>query len=368
MMRTASKHGFWFLAAAAGLLALAGCLKRKETIRVDRNGGVAIRMEISGDVGDFDGGDPLPSRETGWRTEDRIETKDDGKQEKTRVALLRVGPREQIPESYAAPGDPVEELALRFPTSVEVERRPDGVYYHFFRLYEGRELARFKLYEELLKKGNEEHKPFEEMSDEQRMQLVKNLIGLNTLQMTEYIDLASDQLVDRWPQHYALLARQATLDYSETLPLEELVALLVEPDSPDRNRAIDEFGQEHQAGAREATQEALERAGARRREIELFFDVYDREEQRRKITDDLRDENWEVVVQMPGEIVAHNGASADGNSVKWEFDSNWIMDRDLRLMVTSRVTPGMPPEPPAELDAETDAAPDATPAPESDGR
>jgi len=44
-----------------------------------------------------------------------------------------------------------------------------------------------------------------------------------------------------------------------------------------------------------------------------------------------------VRVEVPGEIVAHNGHSREGQAVQWIFDGKALMDRDQPVMVTSRV-------------------------------
>ena len=68
------------LLALALALTISGCLERKETIRVARDGSVQMRVEWEGDPGDFSKGDTLPTQHTGWATEDEIVTDDEGKE------------------------------------------------------------------------------------------------------------------------------------------------------------------------------------------------------------------------------------------------------------------------------------------------
>ena len=75
-------------------------------------------------------------------------------------------------------------------------------------------------------------------------------------------------------------------------------------------------------------------------QIELFFEAHDEEQARRAVTEDLNDETWEIRVELPGEIVAHNGTDRDQQGVIWGFPGKALYDRDHVLMVTSRVSRG----------------------------
>jgi hypothetical protein len=333
------------LLLAAGLLLTPGCLERKETIRVDRDGSVRIRVEVDGDPGDFAGGDALPDKHTGWKTQDEIETDDNGKEIKHRVATRRFSAGQPLPDSYADPDGPQYGIALMFPTTLEIERRPDGTYYHFKRVYEARAEARYEVYRELLKDvfkelGELAGKDPAELTDEQRTRLVEILRLLEALKRTEYVVAGAEALEDEWPQHYGLLLRQALMDHFQRADAAELAGLLGQPNTPERNDAINTFGDELIAAAREVLREELLELRVPRDQIELFFAAHDEEEARRAVTEDLEDETWEVRVEMPGEIVAHNGTDRDETGVIWGFPGKALYDRDHVLMVTSRVARG----------------------------
>jgi hypothetical protein len=76
------------------------------------------------------------------------------------------------------------------------------------------------------------------------------------------------------------------------------------------------------------------------RQVGLFFQAHDEELARRAVTEDLDDETWEIRVEMPGEIVAHNAPNIDKAGVTWAFPAKALYDRDHVLMVTSRVARG----------------------------
>ncbi|MBU0616972.1 MAG: hypothetical protein KKI02_04590, partial [Planctomycetes bacterium] len=164
----------------AAVLLLPGCLERKETIRIDRDGSVQIRVELEGDPGDFAAGDALPDKHTGWKAQDEFETDDDGKEKQRRIATRRFAAGQPLPESYADPDDPQYGIALMFPTTLEIERRADGTYYHFKRVYEARAQARYTVHRELFKQIFKEldelaGKDPAELTDEQRTRLVEIL-------------------------------------------------------------------------------------------------------------------------------------------------------------------------------------------------
>lgn len=328
-------------------LLVSGCLERKETIRVDRDGSVRIRVEVEGDPGDFVGGDALPDKYTGWKTKDEFETDDNGKEQQRRVATRDFAAGRPLPDSYADPDGAQYGIALMFPTTLEIERRRDGTYYHFRRVYEARAQARYTVHRELFKQIFTEldelaGKDPAELTDEQRTRLVEILRLLEALKRAEYVAAGAAALEEEWPQDYGLRLRQAVMDHFQRADAAELVELLGEPDSPERNDAVNAFGDELIAAARDVLRQELAELRVPPHQAELFFDAYDEEQARRAVTEDLDDETWEIRVEMPGEIVAHNATDCDERGVTWAFPAKVLHDRDHVLMVTSRVTRGAP--------------------------
>lgn len=330
---------------AAVVLLVPGCLKRKETIRVARDGSVQMRVELEGDPGDFSKGDVVPAERTGWKTQDEIVTDKDGKEKQHLVATQRFASGRSLPDSFADPRGPQYGVALMFPTALDIERRSDGTYYHFKRVYESRTHAPYSIHHELLKNELDALKELggkepEELTDQDRRRVISVLRTLEALKQVEYVAAGVAALEDQWPQDHGLLLRRATLDHFENADVEQVVELLGEPQTPERDAAIDAFGVELVATARDMLRRKMQELHVPSSQIELFFVAYDEEEARRAVTEDLDDEHWEVRVELPGEIVAHNGTGVDGRFVVWEFPGKVMFDRDHVLMVTSRVTRG----------------------------
>jgi len=340
MMRRNRAIPFCVLLAGTAL-AVAGCLERKEWLTVRRDGSVEYRIEYRGDPSDFSGGDALPSRRGGWDVRDRMETEDDD-EEQVRTGVRRIAPHEPLPDSFAEPGTPEYEAALRFPTTVRIERRRDGVYYHFRRAYEPRALAQWAYYQQAMKErfGLQEGKSWEDMSDQERRKLLEALRWFEGYKHAEYVALAARALDDTWPQDYGLRLRRAVLDYFESADVQALLDLLSQSPSEERDERIARFGDEFVAGAADVLRRELRALRRPRAEVERFFEAYDLAIARHDVTNDLQDETWEVRVTLPGTVVAHNGDDVEGSTVVWTFDAKRLTDRELVLMATSRVAPG----------------------------
>jgi hypothetical protein len=323
---------------------LAGCLEREETIRVARDGAVSFEVRFKGDPGDFQSGDALPDSRSGWKFRDETKTDDNGKEKQTRTATMRVAAGRPLPDSFADSDDPNYETALSFPTELTIERRRDGTYYHFKRIYRGREQARYEVFQKMLEKSGGEpdlsgKKP-EELTDEDRAYLVDKFRKLEMFKTAVYVETAADDMAEEWPQHYGLLLRQAVLDTFGGADLEPVLALLSEPESEGRDDAINRFGAELIESTREALSHKMVELRIARRQIDAFWQAYELEQARRAVTEDLSDETWDIRVKMPGEIVAHNGERIEKGMVVWSFPANMLQDRDHVLMVTSRLGPG----------------------------
>lgn len=331
----------WLLIGWSLVAALAGgCLERKETVRVARDGSVELRVEITGDPEDFETGDVLPERSAGWQVRDRDETDARGRPRRHRVAVMRVAAGRPLPDAYTRPDDPQYEAALHFPTTIEIERRSDGIYYHFRRVYRRRERARFEIYRKVLDealKPLHDSKP-QELTAEQRRSLAEALRLNESLRQAEYVMMAGEPLLDRWPQDRLLRLRQAVLDHYRQTDVSALAELLGEPDTPQRNEQIRRRIEDLRKGVPELLRQRLRAMHVPRREIDAFVERYDLARATYAVTEDLADEKWEVRVRLPGQIVAHNADEIDGHEAVWHFSGEFLMDRDQVLMVTSRLT------------------------------
>lgn len=323
---------------------LPGCLERKETIRVMRDGAAEIRLEYRGDPADFDAGDAMPAdKVNGWTVESQRVTENDSEKQETK-GRIEIAAGKPLPECFAASDDPAAKTSLRFPTEIKVDKRRDGTYYHFRRTYEARQHARFEHWNGLAG-GDEKLKELtgkdpSEMTDDQRRELIGVLRMTEAGKRAEYVDTAAEAMHDKWPQHYGLLLHQAVLDVFSKADMDPLVALLASEASADRDAEINRMGDELVAGTREVMEALLKEWKVPKSQVSEFFAAYDQEEQRRIVTEDLADEKWHIELQLPGELVAHNGSVAEDGSVVWDFDASVLNDRNQVLMATSRVGPG----------------------------
>jgi hypothetical protein len=331
------------LTAVASLVS--GCLEREETIRVARDGSVDIRVEIKGDPGDFATGDILPGRRSGWKTRDWTTTNDKGEEKQHREATRHVAAGAPLPDSFADPGDPNYETALLFPTELVIERRRDGTYYHFRRIYEGRAHACYEYVRQTLQENSPAMKQLSEqglegLSDQQRREVIGVLRTIEAMKYAEYVRAAAEALEEDWPQDYGLMLRRAVLDHFQHEDIGPVLDLLAEPASPERDAAIDDYANRVIAAVPEVLRETMQELRIPRREVETFFAEYDHEQARRAVTEDLGDDKFTVRLALPGEIVAHNAIETDGRLLVWQFPGKALMDRDEVLMATSRVAHG----------------------------
>ena len=106
------KHLPWIAGSATVLaLCLAGCLKRKETITIARDGRVQIALDFEGDTNDVENGDAMPSAASGWQVKvtKEINQKSNGEtsEDTTIEGGADFGPDDELPSTYAdlASGD-----------------------------------------------------------------------------------------------------------------------------------------------------------------------------------------------------------------------------------------------------------------------
>ena len=73
-------------------------------------------------------------------------------------------------------------------------------------------------------------------------------------------------------------------------------------------------------------------------DIEKFEAAYHSEVKRFDVTDSIRSQQFQVTVDLPGEIVAHSaGGEIDGSDIVWSFNGEFLCDRTWTLMATSKL-------------------------------
>jgi hypothetical protein len=326
---------------------LAGCLERRETITVSPDGSVTIEVVLEGDSErELTEGDAVPSLAGGWLAEaiEEIPPADGHEDPRWRLTAGATFPPDlPLPENFADLGDPRAALYLQFPTTVAIEDRRDGVYYHFHRRYPGRPWAEVESLRELLvdetTKDLKDRKP-EELTRDDRRALLRAHGTFEAAKMLvfarqAFLEVSPDAPQDGWLAVAAEVnAHQAAMDYDRILDLADI------EDEEERNQALDDDTRRWRDEALEILRDALRRHcdyGGKR--LADFTAGYAARRFAFDVTSDLSDEVFEVAVVLPGEIVASNADSAGGGRAAWKFSGRRVRDAGLELMATSRLAP-----------------------------
>lgn len=319
---------------------LGGCLERTETITVESDGTVLIEaIYRTEQEGELYGGDALPSDAGGWLVE-LEEVDEEGQRRFTLFAEGVFGPQTELPENYAVPGDPDTTLYLQFPTTVEIENRADGVYYHFHRLYPARAWAHIQALRELLI-----DEPTKDLKDKDQADytpddwklIARSYTGfeaakLLTFARAAYLETTPDRPQDDW---LAVLGAFKTLQGE--LDVDAIAEVMLIEDEQERDEAIQRevrAWQEKSFKTLEASlRDSCGYAGSR---MKSFMRRYQARLKDFEITSGLGDDAFTITVVMPGEIVGSNAAAASHDHATWKFSGQRFRDRDVELMVTSR--------------------------------
>ncbi len=328
-------------------VATCGCLERRETITVEPDGTVTIEAvfetESEKELVDFD---VLPSLAGAWLAEG-IEEIDPGPGDRGPRYRFTAGakfpPDVALPDNFAPPGDPQSGLYLQFPTTVTIERRRDGVYYHFHRRYPGRRWAEVESLRELLldetTKELKDKKP-EEITREDHRRLLRAHGTFEAAKMlvfarAAFLEVSPDAPQDGWLAVVAAVnAHQAAMDVDRIIDLADI------EDDEERNEALEEETRTWRDRTLETLKDALRRDcdyGGQR--LADFSVGYTARRFEFDVTSDLSDDVFEITVVLPGEIVASNADSAGPDRASWKFSGQRLRDAGLELMATSRLGP-----------------------------
>jgi hypothetical protein len=329
-------------AALAASLGLGGCLERRETITVEPDGTVAIEARFTTDAkAELFEGDAVPSLAGGWIVEEWVEVDDEGEQGFHLTAEALFPPEVKLPANYSVPWDPHEELYLQFPTTVTIEDRPDGVYYHFHRRYPGRRWAQLEMLRQLLvedKLEQLEGTPLEEYAHQDHVLVLRSYADFEAAKMltfarAAFLEVTPDAPQDGWLEVYAAIhAVKGALDADRIARLMEI------EDDQERDEALAEEARRWEERTMRRLQDALrEHCGYGGRQMSDFLRRYDRKRRFFEITGDLGDDVFEITVILPGAVVGSNAESTEGNRATWKFSGQRFRDRDLELMASSRL-------------------------------
>ncbi len=372
---------------ATSFVAIAGCVERKETIRIAPNGAVSMALEYTADPGDFDTPVAFPSPESGWVVDRRSEFDDKGKEMVILTSSRAFAPREVLPSNFAAKGDRDASLYLQFPTTIRVEQRADGTFMHFKRVYIPREWAQIEYWRDRLigddikKLGD---KQLVDLSIEEKARIVRAFATFELFKHMELAKSAIEKLGDRVPQDTWLRTRMILTGQYEDMDWEAFVAQFeadvskgtvgaadVSGASADSSKTVksnDANGEGTKDSADDATEDHAERvarydaaaknllretmqvavaelkatANLDESQMGMLHKEFMRSQKAYDITDSLGAHSFQIKVIMPGEIVGHNGDKIDDDDggIIWEFDGKGFRDRSFELAATAKLAGG----------------------------
>lgn len=341
MLNRVSLTAFTAALLSLTLLGPQGCVEREETIRVAPDGTIHLKVEFEGGLDDVVSGDALLQDPGPWTVEDRIETDDKGEQTLTRTATLTVPPGGEIPTHYAGDDDELADLALNISTSLEIEERPYGTYYHFQRIYHRRDWShidyfrRTYLEDELKKLDGED---VAELSEQDRQNVAEALIAFEQLKTLVLAETAANALDPPLSQDVWLPIFRGICGVFENIDRHRVMELL-QLEGEEAEAEITAAVEEVKARTEDVIEAVVNQSDPSGATTRAFVCQYEREQRRYAITEDLQDETIEVFLHLPGRIIGHNsiGEQADGGAVEWEFDGEALYDRDQVLLATSVV-------------------------------
>ncbi len=339
-------------AAILGLLTSASCVERTEHITIGRDGSVVMELRFEGTEEELSRGDVMPSAASGWDVE--RSTKQDGDEVKHILkSRRRFEPREELPRSFAAPNDPDVKQYLDFPTTLRVERRPDGLYYYFHRTYTPRRWGYVEYWKNMFLDDDVQklsEKPTEELTLEERGKIATAFAGIEAFKQIEFAMAAMAQMRPELPIERRLVAQRALLDFyeDENDHMEAIVQRCDESPEEERSGCYDEEVERILAEGYETLVESLgagtgSRAGLGKGQLARFHEAYEQARREYEITDDLGGHVFEIDVRIPGEIIAHNAIDGDleendgVSRIRFKFRGDAFRDRTHELIVVSRL-------------------------------
>ncbi|UCD75446.1 MAG: hypothetical protein JSV91_00720 [Phycisphaerales bacterium] len=326
--------------AATGLLLL-GCVKREETITIEPDGSVFMQVRYEADSDEeIHLGDAPPAITGGWLVSESVTHDQDGDDVYVLEAQAGFSPKDDLPSSFEAPRAVNRGTSLNFPTTVTIEERSDGTYYHFHRHYTARPWAHLDASRELLKEqaGGFEGLDFATMTDGQREGLISVLARSEALKYQVFARAAFRDALPDGPQDAWLKAATAITATTEALDYSAILSVMVDENGEIDEEALEREGKAFEESIIQAMRQALlDHGEVSSSSVNEFIYRFNWHKRYHEITEDLADEGIALTVVMPGEIVAHNAKSVAGNKAMFEIAGEDMRDKEIELMVTSRL-------------------------------
>jgi len=342
------------------LLALvSGCPFRHEEINVARDGSVKMAVRFEGTEEELAAFDAVPTKEAGWAVERRVEKKkDDEKDTHILKADRSFAPGETLPKNFAASEQKDADLVLNFPTEVRREKRTDGTYFTFRRVYTPRAWAqtaywRERFIDDEVKKLSE--KGLATLTNEERTKVIVSLVAVEAFKQADFAQAAMAQVAGDAAPEVGLKARSALLDVYdyEHVKYDAWVERCEATVAPDRPACYDAETTSLARRANDAFVESLRReSGWGASQIEAFEKALERAKHRHEITERLSGHAFKIELTLPGKVVAQNADRGESDeptvagtdstatetvSFRWEFDGRAFRDRPYELVAVTRV-------------------------------
>ncbi len=325
------------------LLVGTGCLKRKETITVASNGEITIELEYDGNPGELKRALTLPSSQPGWDVS-RTLTKQGERDDEIVRATRTFARGKELPSSYVSDEDPDAYLEPTFPTTVEFERRRDGLYVHFRRAYTPRKWSyvhywhEYFMIDDLLDLGDKE---LMDLEREERIEILKGVTHFEARKQVEFARAALAECDPDLPPDRWLLARRALLNVYEGIDYDQLMDLFEQVPEEDRDARLEQETDQVIEQAHDAFLASLRKdTRYNRAMLARFQGSFERAKRYYEITEETGGQLFEIRVKMPGRVVAHNADKVDDDGTAvWEFEGNAFVERPHELMITSRLDP-----------------------------
>ncbi len=341
MKRSTSLAKTFFVAlGVAGVLFLTGCLERSETIKVRPDGQVSMTVNIKADqVAELSPG-RVPSQLSGWTVNQAPDA--DGKKQ-TLSAQQTFAPGYALPANDGTPGDLLNKTYVQFPTTLKVEKRSDGTYYQFRRVYQARPYAWLAALDE--RPGSNEIKaitqrPADKVTLGEWEKAIAFAMETQTLKKLEQARAAVLQITPDLPQDKWLKARQNVLDIGRKTDTAKLATML-QSQKPGTetasHQAITQEIQTLEANLDKALIDAMTAAGYNSAGITKLKGLMNQSKSQETATNDARATTYKITVELPGDAVGSNATQASGSAFTWEFKGDAFFDRDLELLATTKV-------------------------------
>jgi hypothetical protein len=182
-------------------------------------------------------------------------------------------------------------------------------------------------------------KPLEELSDKERLEMLKAFATAEMLRQSEFGQAALRKAHPGLPQDRWLLARQALLRVYEEIDYDDIIALLTEASKEERESRLEAQSEAILRRGYDALCASLRgEGGLDPQAMSAFEEAYRRVKRHYEITEVLGTHSFKIRVQMPGRIVAHNADEVvDEGLACWEFTGDAFRDRTYELAITSQL-------------------------------